>query len=365
MSDNITRRLISAYYKEAGTTAFISGMFRARPENFYDGEKVEVDIVRSEEDVAIVVQDLSSNHRMNSFDQYTSKEFTAPVLKEGVPLNSYDLIKRMPGETNFQNPNYRANIIKKMFSGMRQIERKFRRSIELQSSQIMQTGAVTLTDSAGASLYALNFQPKAAHFPTAAVTWATATLAQKLGNIGALCDAIRSNGLTSPDQIVFGVDAWENLLSTAGFLDTRYDSRRADIGTITSMESVGEGGIYRGTIEVGNYKLDVYTYDGRYKDPVTGVSTPYMDPGKVIVRSSTARLDATFGGIPHIGRELGATANILPEMPARLGSSAQRMDLHTSVWLSPDGSQLFGGVGSRPLMIPTDIDSYGCLTTQL
>src|SRR6056297_1909079 len=166
MSGNTTRRMISAYFQEASPTAFFSGMFQTRPENFHSSEEVEIDIVRSEEDVSIVIQDLSTGYRMNSDDLYTNKGFKPPIHKEAIPLNAFDLIKRMPGENPFQSPDFRANVITKMFSGMRKIERKIRRSIELQASQVLQTGVVTLTDINGAALYTLDYAPKTAHFPT-------------------------------------------------------------------------------------------------------------------------------------------------------------------------------------------------------
>lgn len=364
MSGNTTKRMIRAYYQDASPTAFFSGMFQARPENFHSSEEVEIDIVRSEEDVSIVIQDLSTGYRMNSDDLYTNKGFKPPIHKEAVPINSFDLIKRMPGQNPFQQPDFRANVITRMFSGMRKVERKIRRAIELQASQVLQTGQVTLTDINGNELYTLDYSPKSSHFPTAGTSWATATLAEKIGDLTALADQIRSDGLMDPDELAFGADAWENLLQTDGFLD-RLDQRRADLGTITAMDRRGNGGIYRGTIELGNYKLDVFTYNGRYKDPQTGTSTPYLDPGKVVVKASMGRMDATFGAIPNIGTLLGANGRLVPELPSRMSSPGNGMDLFTNVWTSTDGEQLFGGVGARPLMVPTAIDTFGCLDTQL
>ncbi len=364
MSGKNTIQMISAYYQDAEPTAFFSGMFQSRPENMHSSEEIEIDIVRSEEDVSIALQDLSTGYRMNSDDLYTNKGFKPPIHKEAITLNAHELIKRMPGQNPFQQPDFRANVITKMFSGMRKVERKIRRSIELQSSQVMQNGTVTLTDSGGTALYTLNYAPKAAHFPTAGTSWATATLAQKIADLTSLCDVIRSDGLVDPDQLILGSDVWENLLATAGFLD-RFDARRADLGTIVPMDKQGSGGIYRGVIELGNYKLDVWTYEGRYKDPQSGVSTKFMDPAKVIVRASGGRMDATFGAIPNIGAELGVSGRLIPELPSRMSSVANGMDLFTNVWMSPDGESLFGGVGARPLMIPTAIDTFGCLTTGL
>jgi hypothetical protein len=132
------------------------------------------------------------------------------------------------------------------------------------------------------------------------------------------------------------------------------------------MEMRGNGGNFRGVVEIGNYRYDVWTYGGRFKDPQTGNKVQFISPEKVVVRASGGRLDATFGAIPNIGSMLGAQAtNLLPELPGRVSNANGGMDLFTNAWLSQDGEQLFGGVGARPLMIPTAIDTYGCLDTGL
>ena len=365
MSGTTTTRMIRAYNQMAQPLLFLSGFFQSPPENFHTSEEVEIDIVRSDEDISIVIQDLSTGYRMNSDDLYTNKGFKPPIHKEAIPINSFDLIKRMPGQNPFEAPDFRANVITRMFNGMTKVERKIRRSIELQASQVLQTGVVTLTDSSGNALYTLNYQPKASHFPTAGTSWASATGLQKIADINSLAEEIRNNGLADPDQLIMGVDAFENFISDDE-VQKRFDIRRIDLGTIAPMEMRGNGGNFRGIVEIGNYRYDVWTYGGRYKDPQTGNKVQFVDPGKIIVRASSGRLDATFGAIPNIGSLMGGGAsNLLPELPGRVSNSAGGMDLFTNAWLSQDGEQLFGGVGARPLMIPTAIDTFGCLDTQL
>lgn len=364
MSTNVTQRLLTAYFQEAEPTQFFSSLFQARPENFHNSEQIEIDVVRSLEEVSIVIQDLSTGYRMNSNDLYTNKGFKPPIHKEAVPINSFDLIKRMPGQNPFEAPDFRANIITRMFSGMRKVERKIRRSIELQAAQVLQTGVVTLTDINGTALYTLSYAPKSTHFPTSGTSWATATTAQKLSDLQSISDVVRSDGLNNVDALVFGQSAWESLAQDSGFL-LRMHNRRMDFGSVGPQQRRGDGSIYRGTIEIGNYSYDVYTYSGRYADPQTGTSTPFMAPGKVVAYSSTSRRDATFGAIPNIGALLGADQRLIPELPSRMSSVEAGMDLFTNIWLSDDGEQLFGGIGARPLMVPTAIDTFGCLNTQL
>lgn len=364
MSGSRTARMIRVYNQMAQPMLFLSGFFQSPPENFHTSEEVEIDIVRSDEDISIVVQDLSTGYRMNSEDLYTNKGFKPPIHKEAIPINSHDLIKRMPGENPFEAPDFRANVITRLMNGMTKVERKIRRSVELQASQVLQTGIVTLTDINGNALYTLDYKPKATHFPTAGTSWASATGDQKMDDLIALGEVIRNDGLGDPDQIIMGIDAFENFIRDADIKD-RLDTRRIELGGI-APETRGNGATFQGWIRLGNYRYELWTYAGRYKDPQTGNKLTYVDPGKIIMRDSQGRLDATFGAIPNIGALLGNQATtLLPEMPGRVSNAQGGMDLFTNAWLSADGEQLFGGVGARPLMIPTAIDTFGCLDTQL
>ncbi len=361
MSTETTRRMISVYNQNGSQPIrFLSGFFQSPPQNFHTSEDVEIDIVRGDEDIAVVIQDLTTGYRMNSEDIYTNKAFKPPIFKEAVALNSFDLLKRMPGQNPFASPDYRANVITRMFGAMQKVERKIRRSIEVQASQVMQTGIVTLTDSNGVALYTLDYKPKATHFPTAAVAWGLPAATIE-ADISSLAEVIRNDGLEDPDQLIMGVDTFEAFIKDTE-IQKRYDNRRIDLGTIAPMQVRGNGGSYRGIVEIGHYRYDIWTYGGRYKDPQTGTKISYVDPGSCIVRSSSARLDATFGAIPNIGKEIGG-ARILPELPGRMTNVEGGMDLFTNAWISNDGEQLFGGIGARPLMMPTAIDTYGNITT--
>lgn len=361
MSTTATKRMLAAYVSKALPTMFLSSLFLSPPENFYNSEEVEIDIQRGSEDVSIVVQDLSTGYRMNSADLYTNKGLKAPVHKEAAALNSFELMKRAAGDTPFENPNFRANVVNRVFDQMTKVENKIRRAIELQASQVLTLGVVTLVDSGGVALYSLDYKPKVAHFPTSAIAW-NAAGATPIEDLRSLAEVVRGNGMIGPDQLIMGEASFEAFVSNAE-VQKRFETRRIDLGTIAPMQVRGAGN-YRGVVEVGNYRFDVWTYSGRFKHPQTGVSTPYIPNDKVIVRASAGRMDATFGNIPNIGRELGMTSQVsFPELPGRFSNAAGGMDLHTNLWLTPDGEQLFAGVGCRPLLIPTAIDTYGCLDT--
>lgn len=339
-----------------------AGMFRTPRENFHTSEGVEIDIERSEEDIAIVIQDLSTGYRMNSDDLYTNKLFIPPILKEAVAINAFDMIKRMPGQDPFQSPDFRANVIMKAMKGMRKVSRKVMRTIELQASQVLQTGIITLSDINGNALYTLDFKPKATHFPTVSIDWGTGT-EDKAKDISDLAEVIRNDGKLDPNELWFGTNAFREWLRDAD-IQALLDNRRISIGEVVAREPRNDGSTYRGTIQIDNYIYDMYTYNGKYKNPNGGAITPYMDEDNVVVKSSDSRFDLTYGAIPNLNRDLGIQQAVVPEMPTRFSSAEQGVDLFTNVWVTPDGEQMFAGVGARPLCIPTAIDTYGCLKTK-
>lgn len=366
MTGQITKRFLDAYYqRDENPLMFLTGFFRSPAKNFFASEKVELDIVRSGREIAIAVQDLSVGYRDNQATVYTNKEFTPAIYKEQVPLDSGSLIKRMANEHSFVNPNYLKNIRVLLNDAMQEIQRKIQRAIEVQASQVLQTGALTLTDATGASVFALNYQPKTTHFPTAGTSWATATGEQMLNDLQSLADVITTDGLREPNVLIMGSSSFNKLIRNDD-VKSLFDNRRYELGTINGATVAGNGGIRQGSISIGNYRFDIWTYNGEYTNPANGNPVKYIDKGKIIVTSYEARFDAVFGDIPNIGVLLGASRNnILDSSTRRFSSSNRRMDLFTNVWLSDNGEQIFAGVGSRPLLIPTAIDQYGCLTTGL
>lgn len=358
MSDLTTKVMLEAYEQEGSNTMFLSGMFQAPRRNFHNSEEVEIDIIRSEEDISIAIQDLSTGARLNSEDIYTNKGFKPPIHKEAGPINAHTLIKRMPGQDPFQAVDFQANAISRGVALGRKLQRKILRAIEQQSSQVMTTGTVTLVDSAGNSIYTIDYKPKATHFPTAGTIWSNAA-STKLADIESLANVIRGDGLSDPDMLIMGEGSYELFIQDADVL-ARMDNRRVAGNGIVPMERMGNGGIFRGVIEIGNYRYDIWTYGGRYKDPQTGVSTKYIPDDKVIVRSSTGRMDATFGGIPRIG---DGDPRVPSALLSRVSVPDQMLDLQMNGWITPDGETMMVQAGTRPLMIPTAIDTYGCLDT--
>jgi hypothetical protein len=357
MSDTSTTQLIDMYLEEASAPMFLSGFFRSPPQNFHTSEEVEMDIQRDDEQVAIVVTDLTAGPRNNESTLYTNKKFTPPIYDEQGAVSSFDMIKRQPGQNPFASPDYAANAARMAFQIYRKLEMKIRRAVELQASQVLQHGQLTLINQAGVALYALNFQPKATHMVTVGTPWATnGSTGAPLVDLGNLAIVVRRDGKQEPKKLIMGDSALQRFLAN-GDVQKALDVRRLETAAIAPV-SRGQGATFQGWVWIGHYRFEIWTYDGFYRHPQSGVLTPFVDPNNVIMLCDGARLDLTFGAIPMI---VAPDQRALPFLPPRISSEGRGIDLSTNAWVTPDGKQVMVSAGTRPLTIPTAIDTFARL----
>jgi hypothetical protein len=362
MSDASTVKLIQMYMEEATAPMFLSGFFQSPPKNFHTTEEVEFEVVRDDEDVAIVIQDLSVTPRENEATLSTVKRLKPPIYDELGTITAFNLTRRMVGGSPFDDPDYGANAMEQAFGIFRKLERKIRRAIELQASQVLQTGKLTLKNPAGQTLYELDFSPRVAHFPTVGTTWADdGATGDPLADLGSLMEVVRMNGKAEPARAIFGKNALSKLLANKAVRE-RLDNRAMQALGNFAPQVRGQGATFYGWLWIGQYRVEIWTYGAVYKDPVTNVLTPYVNPDKVIILPENPRLDLTYGAIPYVSTpaQRGQQA-ALAFLPPRINDSGRGLDLTPNAFFTPDGKHLKVGAGTRPLTIPTAIDQIACL----
>lgn len=365
MSDLTTKHMLPLYEQIKVPTTGFSGMFQSPEANYFNAKEVEWDVIRDDDDVAITLTDLNSGYTWNTAGVGTNKSVLPGLIKEGMSLDSSKLYDREYGDDPFMDRDFRSKIQTRVMRGMNKLEAKILRAIEWQAAQVLQTGSATLTDADGNTSYTINYSPKTAHFPTAGTSWASETTAGKIADIRGIADEINKNSGGRARVLIAGKNVIDNLEADTG-VQALFDNRNIFAGQLARPEWLDNGLIYHGTLKFGgSYVYELWSYDRYYKDPQTGTKTPYLDPGKVIVMDPDARLDALFGGIPNIGKQLGVMQPILPELTGRFTMPGRGRDFFSNVWMDPNGETLHFGLGVRPLMVPTAIDMYGCLDTQL
>ena len=355
-----TLTMLAAYNEmDVEPPLLFSSMFAVTKRSFFSTEHITFDITRGEESVAVPVPSLESNYRGNVAGVYTNKELTPPILAEDTPFSTFDLLDRTAGNTPYDDlrKNEKASVLEKILEMSQRLTNKMRRTIELQGSQIMQTGKLALPDDAGGIAYALDYFPKATHFPTVGTPW-TAAGSTPVEDLSALGNVIRADGKHTPDTLIMGEQAYLAFIQNDQ-VTKLMNNRRIDLGGIRPG-GISPSGVYKGRFELAHYSYDIWTYEGLYESPDTNQSTFFMDTNKVVMRASTGRLDSAFGHVPDISRLLGKIP-LIPSL-SRVASKKNRMDFFPKVTMNSNETVLRYGVKSRPLLIPTAIDTFGCLT---
>lgn len=361
MSDLTTVKMLAAYQEEAPKPLFLSSLFKTPPQNFHNTEKVEIDITRDTEEVALAVPSIVEGYRENEFSKLVNKSFTPPVFKEAGTVHAGDGLKRIEGRNPFEDPDFMADAMFKIVRLSQKLDSKVRRSIELMASQVLTTGIITLKDPQNIST-TLSFLPKGTHFTTPTAWAADGTTGDPITNIADLSAVIRRDGKQVPDRLIFGTGAWLRFLISAkvtGYMNKFGLNLGALNPQVAPNMNGAESATYQGSIVVANYRYECWTYDGFYKDPISGTLTSYLPDAKVIVACSKGRLDLSFGLIPRILPPDPRVAGLIPE---RLSDSSSGLDMFLNVFPDASGEHIKVGVGCRPLTIPTAIDTFGCIT---
>lgn len=349
-----TTRMIAAYKERITAPMFLAGHFKTPPENFHRSEKVEIDIKRSDPHVAIPLPNVNTGARQHQSSKYVNKGFTPPVYDIETTISAYSKLKRQPGQDPFQDPDFLGAATTEAFDSLRELEDLIRRGVELQASQVFADGVITLKDADGNTVYTLDYKPKATHLITVGTTWALdGTTGEPLNDIEAAAEVVRQDGKIEPDRLVLGKSALQRFLANQKVQD-RLDNRRMELGLMRPQD-VGTGATFFGWVWVGLYRFELWGYKDTYIDPQTGNHKHYVDPDHVLVLSSGARLDLTFGELPMFIQPEGRAAQFLPP---RMAMPDVGMDLTTFAWITPDGKHLKLSAGTRALCIPTAIDTF-------
>ncbi len=360
MTDATTKRMMRLYSEERPVDSFFTSLYQTPTENYYNGESVEVDIERDGEDVAIPIID-GLGHQVITLEKYTNKSFVAPELGIMGPIRAKDLKSREPGQNPFSDPVYAAALSRRAMKLLRKEESMIRRNIELQCAQALQTGVVSLIDNAGNAKYSIDYGVKASHLITSGTAWDAG--GNPLADLKAACNAIRNDSGFQPDMAIMGDGAFEALINNQSVkdrLDLEINIMNGGITGIASNGGTG-GAQLRGMLNVDNFKVEIWTYSGRYKHQSTGDMTNYLDPAKVIVRASQGRLDLTFGGIPNLGSPNRVNIGLPTRLSGQMGGG--NFDLHTVTYVDNSGETAYVKAGSRPLAIPTAIDTFATIST--
>lgn len=342
---------------------FFTSFFKTTEEDYTDAEFVEIDIERNGDYVAPILKDARTGAVVVDEDVFTEKKFKPPYAALSTPIPLMELLQRQPGESDnlTERASWLGRLASKIVKQLSKFHRMFKENLELQCSQILQSGKVSLENEKGEKVYELDFGMKTSHKPFAATSWKD-TGADPLADLAALCDAINDDGKATPSIAIFGREAWDAFIANE---KVKEQIKRDGLGlgalnpaTSGDYPLLNKGGRYMGYIDCGTYRLALWCYNDSYKKVGSSDVFKYMNPKNVIVTADIADLDfrIVFGGIPTLGMK-EPFAQIVPATVTYDGF----IRVHNRVFNDEKADTYTCESKMRGLAIPVSIDRFGCL----
>lgn len=315
--------------------------------NLLQDEHITFDIVKGNEQIAPFVHP-EIGGKMLDKQGYITKTFTPPEVSPEKIITSKDVGHRLAGE-QFNSPvswEERQRRLAAQF--MRELDQSITRREEIMCSELLFTGKITV-EGDGYNRTVIDFWPSApADRPFVDVGATNSSLywdgnsANILDDLIAFADRVEDNSNTSATIAILGAGAAEALRANED-LWKKMDNRRIDPGNLVTRR-LGNGVRYLG--QFNDSGLELYTYRGGYKDPVTGQRKKLVPDNMVLIGSRDVMTSMNYGLVTLTDEERELFVRIAR---ARVADS----------WMQrkkPAGRIL--QMKSRPLPVIHDLDGF-------
>ena len=330
-----TRTMLAALEQMYPARTFLKDTFFKRT-TVVETEYVDYDVYKGKRRVATYVSSYQEGNVMSRIG-FQTLQYKPPYIKEKIATNAEQFLKRTYGETIYQAESPLQRAQRQVALDMADLDDAITRAEELQCSQALFTGSVTLLDG-----NTLTFAQSASHQITNLLyLWSDTVNSKPLSDVQSWRRLLNKDSGVAPNVLVFGsnaINAFLNHPQISGN-SAAFSQIKVERGSI-DPKLLANGVIYWGYIsEIG---CDIYSYDEWYipsNNPAATDAIPMVPTNSVLMGSTNARMDAIYG--PILDMEALVAVRRFPKS-----------------WIEPDPSVRWMMMQSSPLMVPTQVDSY-------
>ena len=248
-------------------------------------EKIAVDVIRG------------SVGNRNKMDRFTQLEYLPPYFKELLDITAMDIYDIPFYAGDRYNTAQIDALAQEAATSLNEVKKKVDRAIELQMSQVFETGIVTISN--GDSI---DYKRKAEMMEVLAggELWdaTDVDIIKFFEDKGAL---LRKNGKVSGSEevdAIMGNLAYQAFRTNADIKDDNNMYMKSNVDLSTRMKNK-VGASYKGTVKAGGYNYDVWTYDEVY-DNASDVSTRYYNSKLVTLVPQSFKAEISFAQVPKL-----------------------------------------------------------------
>mgnify|MGYP001796820659 CR=1 FL=1 len=184
-----------------------------------------------------------------------------------------------------------------MADKLRVLQDKIERAYEIQCSQVLETGIVSLN--AGTNI---DFKRKAASLVDKGADnyWATGTINPFL-DLENGCKFLRQEGKAQGSMFnaIMGGEAYKDFLDN-DIVKARADIRNYSLDAIRAPQNNSVGASLHGVVSAGSYSVALWTYPEYFDATSNGSSTPYINEKKTIILPEAPNFTLGFAAVPQL-----------------------------------------------------------------
>lgn len=294
------KNLVAVYQSTIQPTKFLGSFFK---ENVSDGLEVSIGVERDSEKIAVDVLRGTDGNR-NIFSNTTEKIFIPPYYREYFDITSLDFYDRLWKATSISDTAF-SQLVYSGAKKMASLQAKIDRTYELQRAQILTTGILVYDQGT------IDFKRKAASLvdPGSGQYFADAG-GNPFTQFEAGATFLRTVGKAGGGVVnaIMGGQAFTDMLNNAAF-KARQNFFNLKLDAINPPQRNAQGAVLMGYVTAGAYQVNIWTYPQYYD--LAGVSTPYIDPKKVIMIPENPDFVMAYAATPQLlepgqSPELGA-----------------------------------------------------------
>lgn len=290
----LTKKVVSVYGEKISATGFLRSFF---PSTESLTEKISIAVKRGTTRIAVDVNRRSDGNR-NTFSFSTEKMFKPPFYHEYMTASDHDLYNTVVGMADTPNGAvYFAQMTKELAEDMFEMQKLMERSMELQCSQVLTTGIVTLAAGTGN----IDFKRKAASMLAynAARDFAIGTVdphvvlelgATFLKNIG------KANG--GVYNCIMGSEVY-NAMRTNTIFKSDNDLINMKLDSVREPQRMADGGVLHGSVSAGSFEVRIWTYPETYTD-AAGAQQYYVNPKDAIMIPENPDFITAYAAVPQL-----------------------------------------------------------------
>lgn len=286
-----TKDIVELYKERTTPMTFLRSFFKVKES---PTKLLSIEVQRGTEKVAVDVARGTDGNR-NTFSKSSEKIFEPPYYREFTDITELSLYDRLYGQEEISSRMYAA-LLEQVADSVQSLQEKIERAYELQCAQVFDTGIVQLN--AGINI---DFKRKAGSLVDKGNGnyWLTNTI-NPYTDLEAGCNFLRQVGKAQGGIVnaILGSTALSHFLGN-DIVKNRADVRNFALDNVSTPQRTSVGASLHGEVTAGAYTVRLWSYPEFY-DNANGVSTPYIDPKKVILLPESPKFTLGFAAVPQL-----------------------------------------------------------------